>query len=59
MKLKDLLTLVEELELDPELDLCVYDTECADRYIVQCIDPTLVHYGYIDFNVEVTRESDY
>lgn len=59
MKLKDLLTLVEELELDPELDLCVFDTECADRYVVESIDATLVQYGYLDFNVEVARESDY
>ena len=58
MKLKDLLTLVQELELDPELELCVYDTDYGDRYPVDCIDATLVQHGYIDFNMTTEGEPD-
>jgi len=58
MKLKDLLTLVQELELDPELELCVYDTDYGDRYPVDFIDATLVKYGYIDFNTTTEGEPD-
>ena len=58
MKLKDLLTLAQELELDPELELCVYDTDYGDRYPVEIIDATFVQYGYIDFNIALEGEPE-